>query len=72
MHTTILESADDLQWLFEVHGIDARNCKIVYLYGNEDAPDRVLAYLVNDYLCEPIEYIQNEAGELEPLQRAGM
>lgn len=62
---TLLGSKADLGWLAKVHGIrGATRYKVVVLYGNEDAPDRVELFAKDDYRCVPVVYVADETGTL--------
>jgi hypothetical protein len=55
---TVLDTAEDLQWLKEVHGIDfvTKGYILVTVSGNEDRPDFVQCYRTNHYLAVPDIY----------------
>lgn len=61
-----LETDEDMDWLRDVHGIDTTDVVGAYLYGNEDAPERIEAYYENDYRATPMVYLPNEQGIMIP------
>jgi len=63
MRITQLREPDELVWLQDVHGIPTDSkCAIAYLYGNEDAPEKVEVYAEDDYRCKPVVYRLNADG----------
>ncbi len=48
-----LESAEDLEWLHEVHGVSVQGYACAILHGNEDSPERVEVFARNHYRCKP-------------------
>lgn len=64
MTQTYLDSAEDLQWLQEVHGVETEGYVVAILYGNEDCPNRVELYLRDDYRCLPVVWLSNDDNKL--------
>lgn len=58
---SFLETADDMKWLKEVHGIDA---KFAMLYGNEDAPTKVEVFTENHIDMMESIWLPDESGKL--------
>lgn len=59
---TVLQCDEDLRWLQDVYGIPTKGVEVAIIYGNEDAPDRVQTYLINDYQTEPRTYTNTASG----------
>lgn len=65
MNQTLLETPDDLQWLRDTHlaSIDPLPPFVIaILHGNEDCPQRIDLYAINDFRCTPTEYALTDAG----------
>lgn len=54
----------DLEWLQEVHGVETTGAEVALLFGNEDAPDRVEVYEVDDLFCAPTVWRADTDGTL--------
>jgi len=57
---TFLDTTEDLEWLRDVHGIDTKGIVCAILYGNEDSPEKIEAFAVNDYRAIPTVYTADE------------
>jgi hypothetical protein len=53
-----------MDWLRNVHGIDTVDAVAAILFGNEDAPERVEVYLVDDYRSTPIVWLGMSDGKM--------
>jgi hypothetical protein len=68
MAQSFFDQSTDLAWLANTHmqpfseQVMASACAI--LHGNEDAPEKVELFAVNDYRCMPTVFVQNESGNL--------
>ena len=60
MSQTLLDTAEDLEWLHSIHGIPITRVRVAILYGNKDCPHKVETYTRNSVNCKPITYIYNE------------
>ena len=47
MNVTVLETEEDIKWLIDVHHVPT-NIRFAILYGNEDAPDRIECWSMED------------------------
>lgn len=65
-----LDTVEDLQWLRDVHQIDATPYAGALLYGQEDWPEKVELYARDHYRCRPTIYVPDETGRLV-LQKFG-
>lgn len=72
MSHSILDSADNIAWLREVHirALPA-SCEFAILYGNEDSPIRVEAYDSAEplYTDDFTVYERNDDGDLVEVRR---
>ena len=59
-----IESAEDMEWLAEVHSPIAREYKYAIVHGNEDCPEKVFLYARNHYRCKPTVLVADENGDL--------
>lgn len=63
--TTLLNTADDLAWLSEVHGVTTDGAACAILHGTEDCPHRVHVYAVDHCDCPPVVWVAtDDAGVL--------
>lgn len=70
MKQTLLQSAEDLEWLRDVHKVWVDACAVAILYGNEDCPERVELFAKDHYTRRPTVYVADESGvlRLQPRQ----
>lgn len=64
MATTILETAEDMAWLAEVHAPIAAGYPMAVLHGNEDSPDRVELYARDHHEYRPTVLEPDATGAL--------
>ena len=68
---TYLTGQEDLAWLQDVHGVPATEYAAALLTGQEDAPDVIRLYRVDNVNCVPDTWTRDEeSGELH-MQREG-
>jgi hypothetical protein len=57
----MLDSREDMDWLAEVHTPLAKDYQCAFLHGNEDCPDRIELFKLNDCRCKPtILHLQDD------------
>lgn len=61
---SFLDTAEDLVWLHEVHGVDVTGVVAAEVHGNEDCPRRVCTYARNDYREPPVVWERDDTGTL--------
>lgn len=61
---TVLDDAEGLKWLTDTLGIPTEGYAVAVIFGNDDAPERVEVYPVNDYRSVPTVYVADEWGIL--------
>lgn len=57
MTETFFDQPDDLVWLHDAHGVDIAGVACAILYGDEDAPDKIETFTVNDRRSIPTTLI---------------
>lgn len=71
MKQTIFTESPDITWLFNTHipsyacTETHTQCEVALIYGNEDSPEKVELFSVNDYKAKPYAtFLQNDSGNL--------
>lgn len=70
----LFTESEDLDWLFTTHlpkdaGMYRQSVVVTIVEGNEDAPERVELYDIDDYRRPPMAvYAVNEGGNLELIE----
>lgn len=64
MRQTILETVEDFEWLKDVHGIAVGDYACAILHGNEDSPNKIELYAVDNYKCRPTVYEPDANGKM--------
>lgn len=73
MKLTLLQSREDLDWLFDT-ALKAHNelrgkYPLAILTGNEDAPEKVMLYERDDINAPHVKFLQDEHGDLQRVHR---
>ena len=59
---TYLDTEASMAWLQEVHEVPSLGCACAMIHGNEDAPEKIELFAINDYRCPPDTYVPANGG----------